>query len=61
MKTKCTNGNTVESWYDRKTRSTVVRVIAACGNQLGDADYCGCRDTAKHARRVAIKDNGGRK
>jgi len=61
MKILCQNGNTVESWYDRKTRSIVVRVINADHKQLGDADYCGCRDTAKHARQMAVKDNGGRK
>jgi hypothetical protein len=26
MKTKCANGNTVDHWYDRKTRSSVTQV-----------------------------------
>ena len=61
MKILCKNGSTVESWYDRSLRQSVIRVIDAKGNQIGDADYCGCRDTAKHARQMAVKNNGGSK
>ncbi len=60
MKTKCKNGNTVQNWYDRKTRSSVVQVLDAEGNQMGDADYSGCRASARYAKAQAVKANGGK-
>jgi hypothetical protein len=60
MKTKCKNGNTVENWYDRRIRQSVVRLLDKDGNQLGDADYSGCRASAKWSKDHAIKSNGGK-
>jgi DNA-binding beta-propeller fold protein YncE len=60
VRIKCNNGNTVSSWYDRKTRSSVTQVLDKDGNQLGDADYSGNRVSARWARTQAVKDNGGR-
>jgi len=60
MKTKCANGNTVDHWYDRKTRSSVTQVNDADGNQIGDAQYSGNKTTAQATRNAAIKANGGK-
>lgn len=60
MKTKCANCNTVDHWYDRKTRSSVTQVNDAAGNQIGDAQYSGNRITAHATRNGAIKANGGK-
>ncbi len=61
MKTKCKNGNTVENWYDRRSRNSVCQVLDKDGYQIGDADYSGCKESAKYAKEQAIKANGGRK
>lgn len=58
-KIKCKNGNTVERFYDRATRSSVTIVIDADGNQVGEADYSGNKVSAAFAMQQAIKDNGG--
>jgi hypothetical protein len=60
MITKCNNGNSVETWYDPKSRNSVCRVLDKNGHQFGDAEYSGCRESAKYAKEQAIKDNGGK-
>ena len=60
MKTKCANGNTVENWYDGKTRCSVVQILDENGNQVADADYSGCRESAKFSKAQAIKNCGGK-
>jgi len=59
VKTKCNNGNTVERFYDRKTKSSVTRVVDACGNQIGDASYDGNKITASFVWCGMVRDNGG--
>jgi len=61
VKTVCKNGNIVEHWYDRKTRSSVTQVNDPEGNQIGDAQFSGNRTTAQATRKASIKDNGGAK
>lgn len=55
----CKNGNTVERFYERSTRSSVVIVKDGEGNQIGEAEYDG--NPISHATSFyrAIKDNGG--
>lgn len=60
MKIICRNGNTIDYWYDRRIRQSVVQVLDSSGNQIGDAEYSGNRKSAKFSRELAIKDNGGR-
>lgn len=60
MKTLCKNGNTVERFYDRKSRSCVTRVLDKAGNQIGDADYSGNKVSADFEREQMLKDNGGK-
>jgi hypothetical protein len=55
----CKNGNTVERFYDRATRSSVTIVHDANGNQVADAEYDGDKASADFSMRMAIKDNGG--
>lgn len=59
MITKCKNGNSVESWRDKGTISTVTRVIDPDGNQIGEAAYSGNNLTATSERETMLKDNGG--
>ena len=59
MKTLCKNGRVVERWYDRSTRSWITRVIDSEGNQVGDADYSGDRQSALLAKTTMTKENGG--
>lgn len=61
MKTLCKNGRYVERFYDRRTRSSVTRVIDEAGNQIGDADFSGNRISADYAKEAMIRENGGRK
>lgn len=56
MKALCRNGNTVERFYDRSSRSSVTRVLDAEGNQLGD----GNKDSAKFSLEHLVRANGGR-
>lgn len=56
---KCANGNTVERFYDRRSRSSVTLVKDECGNQVGEADYSGNRESAKFAFDAAVAANGG--
>lgn len=58
-KTICQNGNMIERWYDRKSRSTVIQVLDANGDQIGDADYSGNKQSADFAHEYFIKQNGG--
>jgi len=58
-KVTCRNGNTVERFYDRRTRSSVTVVKDRDGNQVGGADYSGNQESANSARATMIKDNGG--
>ncbi len=57
-KTLCKNGNTVLRWYDRRTRSTVIQTLDASGNQVGEADYSGNKQSADLAHAVILKQNG---
>lgn len=59
MKVKCNNGNTVERFYDRATRSSVTRVLDANGNQIGDAQYDGNKISASFSWCALVRDNGG--
>lgn len=59
MKEKCKNGNTVERFYDRTSRSSVTRVLDPNGNQIGDADYSGNKKSSDYVKSIMIKDNGG--
>jgi hypothetical protein len=58
-KVVCQNGNTVERFYDRSTRSHVVIVKDHDGNQVGDAEYSGNTITLAHDFYAAIRANGG--
>ena len=58
-KIKCANGNIVERFYDRATRSSVTIVKDAAGNQVGTADYSGSKASAAFAMKTAIAENGG--
>ena len=59
MKILCKNGNTVERWYDRQTRSSVTQVLDPTGNQLGAADYDGNKASAKFSLDARVEENGG--
>lgn len=56
-KTLCKNGNTVLRWYDRITRSTVIQTLDATGNQVGEADYSGNKQSADFAHAAILKAN----
>jgi len=56
-KTICKNGNTVLRWYDRATRSTVIQTLDASGNQLGEADYSGSKQSADAAHAAILAEN----
>jgi len=58
-KTLCKNGNTVLRWYDRATRSTVIQTLDASGNQVGEADYSGNKQSADFAHGAILKKNSG--
>lgn len=59
-------GGSVETWYDKPTRSWVSQIKDTNGNQIGDAEYTGSgRDSAKKAHDFLvgeaerrIRDNG---
>ncbi len=59
MKIKCNNGNIVERFYDRRTRSSVTRVLDGEGNQVGEAAYDGNKVTASFSWCVMVRGNGG--
>lgn len=59
IKIECVNGNSVESWYDSKTRSYVTQTKDAQGNQLGDANFSGTVKGRNSDLQTAINDNGG--
>lgn len=54
MKTTIVPDGTVETWYDRKTRSYVTVRKNALGDQVGDASYDGDRESAKLAHRWMV-------
>ena len=56
-KTLCKNGNTVIRWYDRHTRSTVIQTLDPSGNQVGDADYSGNKQSADFAHARILEAN----
>lgn len=58
-KVKCANGNTVERFYDRRSRSSVTIVYDPERNQVGVADYDGNKISAAYSWHQAIKNNGG--
>ncbi len=59
-KVKCQNGNVVEKFYDRATRSCVAIVKDPRGNQVGDAAYSGTVEGRDSHMASMIKDNGGK-
>jgi len=59
MKIKCKNGNVVESWYDRATKYYVTQTKDASGNQIGDAEFAGCKQTRDFDVKAAVEKNGG--
>jgi hypothetical protein len=60
-KVLCASGNTVEKWYDRRGRNFVVQVNDPQGNQIGDADYSGTKESRDFAFQSIIKQEGGKK
>lgn len=56
----CNNGNKLDCWYDRQTRSSVLQVMDPEGNQIGEADYSGNRISADHMKAFRLRENGGR-
>lgn len=60
------DGMSVETWWDRRSRNWVTTIRDKDRNQIGDADFGGCEDTAKsnHASAIArlnadrIRDDG---
>jgi len=60
MKIKCKNGNTVESWYDRATKSYVTRILGRYGNRIGDAEFSGCKESRDSDVKSAVEQNGGK-
>lgn len=58
-KVRCNNGNTVERFYDPRTRSSVTAVYDPEHIQIGEADYDGNQITAAYSMAMAIKANGG--
>jgi hypothetical protein len=56
-KLHCSNGNVVETWYDKAGKYYVVRVTDPEGNQIGEADYSGNRLSAQWALELALKEN----
>ena len=59
LKILCHNGNTVERFYDRRSRSSVTLVKDPEGNQIGDANYDGDKVSAAFSMETMIKENGG--
>jgi hypothetical protein len=47
-------GESVETWYDPQTRSYVTQRKDSEGNQIGDAEYAGNRDSAAFAHLCAL-------
>jgi hypothetical protein len=56
---KCANGNRIERFYDRRSRSSVTIVFDAAGDQLGEAAYDGNKVSAAFSMKHAIAANGG--
>jgi len=56
---KCANGNTVDAWYHRPSRSWVVQLKDAEGNQIGNAEYSGNKVTRDHDIAYMVRENGG--
>ncbi|CAB5224476.1 AdoMet_MTases domain containing protein [uncultured Caudovirales phage] len=47
---------TVDTWYDRPTRSWVTQRLDAEGNQIGDASYDGTQEDAKRSHASMVSD-----
>jgi len=58
--TQCKSGNHVETWYDRHTRSWVTQTLDADRNQIGEADYSGCRENRDFCHDRRVKAEGGK-
>ena len=56
-KTLCANGLTVFRWYDRITRSTVIQTLDASGNQIGEAEYSGNKQSADAVHAWILRQN----
>jgi hypothetical protein len=59
LKTHCKNGNTVDTWYDRLTRSWITQTKDAESNQVGEAQYAGNKPDRDNDIVFAIRENGG--
>jgi hypothetical protein len=56
---ECNNGNFIERFYDRRTKSSVTKLVDKLGNQIKDAEYDGNKLSADFSLKMMIKDNGG--
>jgi hypothetical protein len=56
-KTLCANGLTVFRWYDPITRSTIIQTLNASGNQIGEAEYSGNKQSADAVHAFILKKN----
>jgi hypothetical protein len=59
VKTLCNNGNSVERFYDRRSRSSVTRTLDPSGNQIGDAQFDGNKISASFSWCGLVRENGG--
>lgn len=53
------DGTTVSTWWDKHSRNWITAVKDEEGNQIGDADFAGCKETAlaNHNARVKEKND----
>lgn len=58
-RTLCNDGNTVERFYDRATRSSVTRILDKDGNQVGEAQYDGNKLSASFSWCGLVRLCGG--
>lgn len=45
----------LDQWYDRHTRSWVIQLKDAEGNQIGEADYSGTKSSSDYAMSQMLK------
>ena len=61
MKIYCANGNVIDYFYDSKEQCCVSILNDPQGDQIGDADYSGDTKSARFARSVWLRENGGKR
>jgi hypothetical protein len=61
MKTKCKNGNTVDSWYDRHSRNHITQNLDTNGNQIEDAELDGDKIGRNYSHSRMVERNGGKR